>query len=116
MTEKTTISTPTYLFVFKSDNTNVEYPVISTDLATEAEKVRYNEFTIIEGVDDPENGSVVLGATGTYHYFVYAQSSTTNLDPDLADEIVERGSMLLITAGEASNYIENNIDVVYAVN
>jgi hypothetical protein len=113
--EKTTVSNPTYLFVFQSDNSGVSYSVIAADEATTAQKERFNQFTITEGVNDQLNGSVLLGPVGTYHYFVYAQTSTTNLDADLANELVERGEMRLVNA-ETSAYVENDITVTYTVN
>ena len=79
------LSSPVYLFVFSKGGN--DYPVISTDLSTTAQKEVYSKFTFIEGVDDPENGSFLLGSTGVYDLVIYEQSSTTNLDPDNATKI-----------------------------
>ena len=112
LTENTTLSSPVYLFVFTSV-ANVDYPVISTDLATVAQKARYNKFTIIEGASDPTNGSLILGNTGVYDLVVYEQSSATNLDPTLATGVVER-TLARIIDSEVSNYVSHEIDVTYA--
>ncbi len=112
LTEKTTISNPTYLFEFISDQTKLKYYVISSD--TSVSKNRINIFSIEEGVNDPTNGKLILGNVGFYQYVIYAQSSTTNLDPDLADEIVERGKMKLID-DEASGFVQHEIEVTYRV-
>jgi hypothetical protein len=82
LTEKTTISTPTYLFSLTHRLTNTAYNFILTDTSAYVE--RYNEFPITEGT------TVTLDA-GEYQYEIYAQTSTTNLDPALANELVEEG-------------------------
>jgi len=111
--ENTTLDTPVYLFVFSRGGN--DYPVISTDLATAAQKERFNKFTITEGADDPENGSLILGATGVYELNVYEQSSSTNLDPDNSTGIVET-TLARIIDSETSNYTENVISVSYSEN
>tara|TARA_R110000744_G_scaffold374319_1_gene487039 strand:+ start:116 stop:508 length:393 start_codon:yes stop_codon:yes gene_type:complete len=113
LTEKTTITTPVYLFRFESDQTKQSYYCISTDLATESQKVRFNLFNITEGVNDPLNGSLVLGLQGRYHFYIYEQSSTTNLDPTGLD-IVERGIMTL-KGDQASPYRSYESNITYKV-
>lgn len=112
--EKVTLDDPTFLFVFTSDSTSVDYAVILADTSTPgAQRDRANQFTLTEGVSDPTNGSVILGRPGMYTYKVYEQSSTTNLDPDNATGIVERGEMRLIGSSEASDFVEHQIEVTY---
>ena len=111
LTEKTTISNPTYLFCFQSDQTFTDYCVIAT---VQSNTQRANIFTIEEGVNDPLNGQIILGNVGFYSYTVYAQSSTTNLDPSLADEEVESGKMKLID-DENSQYIEHEPNATYII-
>ena len=93
LTEKVTLSTPKFLFHFRSIQENQNYYAIVAD--TSSYTRRYNEFTFTEGTDDALNGSLTLGAGGQYEYFVYEQSSTTNLDPTLATTLVEKGFMVL---------------------
>ena len=110
LTESSSLSNPVYLFVFsRGGNT---YPVISTDLATASQKARFNKFTIIEGVDNPTNGSLILGNTGVYDLTVYEQSSTTNLNPSLATNKVYTTLARLIDS-ETSIYVSHNITVSY---
>jgi len=94
LTEKTTVSNVVYLFEFKSDQTKERFFCIIED--TSLHPARYNAFTFTEGNDVPLDGELVLGETGFYHYTVYEQTSTTNLDPDNTDGIVELGKMKLI--------------------
>lgn len=82
LTEKTTISNPTYLFSLTHRLNNAQYNFILTDISAYIE--RYNEFEITEGT------TVTLDA-GEYLYEIYAQSSPSNLDPALANELVEQG-------------------------
>jgi len=114
LTEKTTISNPTYLFEFESDQTKLKYYVISTD--TSVAKQRINIFSIEEGIDNPTNGQLILGPVGFYQYKIYAQTSTTNLDPDLSDEMVEQGKMKLIESDDiTTGFVQHEIDVTYRV-
>ena len=113
LSENTTLSNPVYLFQFISP-LNVSYTCISTDLATTAQKERYNKFTIIEGVDDRENGSLILGGQGVYELVIWEQSSTTNLDPDNATARVEQTLVRLIgTSDSTTDYIEHVIETSY---
>lgn len=82
LAEKTTIANPTYLFSLTHRLTNNAYNFILAD--TSSYPTRYNEFEITEGT------TVTLDA-GEYEYEIYAQTSPTNLDPTLANELVEEG-------------------------
>ena len=82
LSEKTTIANPTYLFSLTHRLTNVAYNFILSD--TSSYTTRYNKFDITEGT------TVTLDA-GEYEYEIYAQTSPTNLDPTLANELVEEG-------------------------
>lgn len=46
---------------------------------------RYDEFLLTDGVD------VTFDYDGYYTYRIYQQTSSTNLDPDLSDGLVEEG-------------------------
>jgi hypothetical protein len=91
--EKTTITDPTYLFQFENNSSHEKVYCISQDTSVYPD--RYNRFTIIVKTANPValNGEIKLTTGNEYNYTVYAQSSTTNLDPALADETVEEGYM-----------------------
>ena len=93
LTEKTTISNPTYLFEFINNQGFGKVYCISDDTSLYPE--RYNRFTIVVKASGavPLNGEINLNLGDEYDYNIYAQTSTTNLNPDLADEIVESGYM-----------------------
>lgn len=109
LAEKKTLASPTYLIIFRSDSTGVEYAVIPTVVDTFGNRT---EFQITEGSSDPTNGSIILGNPGMYTYIAYEQSSTTNLDGDDATGIVERGEMRLIDT-ESTDYIYHTISTTY---
>ena len=82
LTEKTTIANPTYLFSVTQRQSNTVSNFIMADVS--AFKERYNEFVFQES-------TTAELYTGEYLYKVYAQSSPSNLNPSLADELVEEG-------------------------
>jgi hypothetical protein len=94
LTEKVTLSSPKFLFVFKNDVTNVSYYFIAAD--TSSYTYRYNKFSITEMADgNPLIGQIQLSEEGFYGYTVYEQESSSNLDPALATGIVEVGKVLV---------------------
>ena len=82
LTEKVTIANPYFLFAFTHRLSNQLTTVILTDISTQKE--RYNKFAVVEGA------TFNLDA-GEFEYVIYAQTSSTNLLPELADEEVESG-------------------------
>ena len=84
LTEKTTISDPTYLFSITHRLTNNTTNFILTDASAYTE--RYNKFSVTEG-------STFSVDSGEFSYRVYAQTSPSNTDPDDADELVEQGML-----------------------
>jgi len=87
LTEKVTIANPKFLFSFKNRVTELETNVLINDISAYID--RYNKFAVTEG-------STFTLDCGEYNYFVYAQTSATNLDPLLADELVEEGLLKLL--------------------
>lgn len=93
--EKTTLTgVYEYLFEFQNDSTKEKYYFLSPNLSTNIN--RYDKFQFTEGVNDPTNGSLILGNGGFYSYKIYQQNTIGNLDPDNAKGIVEIGKMKLI--------------------
>jgi hypothetical protein len=81
LTEKVTISNPKFLFYLTHRQTNKTYAFILTDVSTF--KDRYNKFSI--------NENTYNFFEGEYMYNVYAQTSSVNIIPSLANELVEEG-------------------------
>lgn len=99
LTEKGTATY--YLFEFRSKATRAYSYTIQQD--TSAHPERYNTFAIKEiGTPDPEDGSIEL-LEGEYYYTVYANSSSSNIDPS-GLTVLETG-LALVTDTEASDNI-----------
>jgi len=114
LSEKTTISTPTYLFSFTNVQTQYNITFIADDTSCNTD--RFNLFDIIENTtQDRLNGTVTLHDVGQWDYTVYAQSSTTNLDVTLADETVETGMVKVLSGASDTDttYTLDEIDVQY---
>jgi len=71
-----------YLFELKSDTTEgVQYCVAQDSSAFPN---RFNQFAITEvgsGTPTPTNAEMKLGNDGQWQYFIYANISSSNLDP-----------------------------------
>ena len=116
LTERATLDTPTFLFHFKSLNTHKNKYFLAAD--TSSYTYRYNEFSITESSsEDVLNGTVELDTPGEWLYWVYEQSSTTNLDPTQADnaEALETGLVnVLDPSGDLPVVVERrNSGVTY---
>lgn len=81
LSEKTTIANPYYLFSLTHRQTNKVYNFILTDISSFKE--RYNKFSIDE--------TLYEFFEGEYIYEIYAQTSSTNINPSLANQLVETG-------------------------
>ena len=107
--EKQTLSVPNYLFYFKQRSSNdvVAFVVLNAaDLS--AYKDRYNKFSI--------NGVTYFASelAGEWEYMIYEQSSTTNVNPALATNLLETGIMRLSDTDSFSftEYSTNNTYIV----
>lgn len=100
VTEKQTIDNAYYLLSFKNLLTNDVQSLIVTN--TSAYPDRYNEFAFTEGTDITIN-------EGQNEYKIYAQTSSSNTDPDLADEELEVG---IAQVGEISQTITSHDPVI----
>lgn len=93
--EKQTLSAPNYLFYFKSratDNTKAFVVLNNADLSNY--KDRFNAFNIVT------NSHFANYDSGEYTYAIYEQTSSSNLDPALATNLLEVGQMSLKNASE----------------
>ncbi len=84
LTEKSVLVDPYYLFVFEHQTTHKVNAFIMADESDYP--VRYNQFTFTEGSNAAKTFDI-----GTHYYKVYEQESSSNIDPDLAYDEVERG-------------------------
>lgn len=92
--EKTTLSPVYYLFEFVNDQSSDTQYCIPTDASLYT--YRYNKFTITEKTSPTALSGEVELQTGFGKYYVYEQSSATNLDPT-GLTLVEQGKYLVTT-------------------
>jgi hypothetical protein len=101
LSEKTTLTNAVYLFEVINDMSNAVKCFIAEDISEN--KLRYNEFEFIENTtEDLLNGTFSLELSGFYKYNVYEQTSTTNLNPLLALNLIDKGK--LNVASQLSEY------------
>lgn len=105
VSELKTLSSPYWLFEFMHEQSFEKVFCILTNISTGTD--RYDEFELTDGVD------VTFPYAGYYTYKIYEQTSSTNLDPDLATSLCEEGrAHVWETAAldeEFSTTIVNNI-------
>lgn len=101
LNEKTTLSSPTYLFKFTNDITKQSVKFIASNISSYT--YRYDQFLITEtsGATNLTSGVITLSPTGFWSYTIYEQTSTTSLDERLATSIVETGKVNVI--GDVTN-------------
>lgn len=91
--EKTTLTTPYYLFEFIDDGDNSFTCIAGAN--TSGDTNRYDRFIITEQPSvttaDRQSGKIYLEKKGFYKYRIYEQASATNLLTSSAGAIVERG-------------------------
>lgn len=76
MTEKQTLTSPNYLFIFENRSTNTEIKFVKLNATdTSAYKDRFNQFSIVV------NTYFNTALNGQYTYTIYEQASTSNLNP-----------------------------------
>lgn len=95
LTEFVTINTPYFLFVFTHVTTKDQVKFVKAEGDDESDyPQRYNQFTI--------NAATVFNnqQTGEWHYKVYEQASSSNINPALAGVILEEGKLLLDRSAE----------------
>ena len=118
LTEKVTFPSPKFFCHFKND-TSLEdfyFMIIDTSLYPE----RYNKFVIYErSGGNALNGEIRLALTGYYHYTIYEQTSSTDIDPlsKIGRNIVERGKVKVVAS--PAEYVYTKYDSQpneYAVN
>ena len=106
--EKQTLASPNYLFYFKHRSTNEVVNFVklnASNLSIYRDRYDLFQFTV--------NTHFLNSTEGEYEYFIYEQTSSTNLDPALATNLVESGIMNLnpSTTFSFTKYQTSNIFV-----
>jgi hypothetical protein len=110
LSEKATLTSPNYLFYFKSRNTNetVAFVILnSADLSTYQE--RFNAFNITV------SSYFATKLPGEWSYQIYEQVSSSNLIPSQATSMVESGQATLNDTSQFSFTTYSNQTNTYKV-
>ena len=114
LSEKVSLTAPVFLFVLTEEESNLQFSFIASDSSVYPE--RYNQFLITEK-ESPDllNGEVSLPRAGHYRYAVHEQTSSTNLDPSLAETLLETGICLVLGENETITAFEteNDTNIIY---
>lgn len=99
-----------YLFELFSEMENkVVKTFVSSELATAAERTRFNKFTFTEvgvgGSEDFYAGQIRLPYNGSYLLKVYSQSSSGNIDP-LAATLIYQEQMQVFGNPDGTTWTE----------
>jgi len=101
LTEVTTVSSPSYLFVFTNEfDTNTGTQILFTAADTSLYPERYNLFTLVE----PTDLSLVVGQ---YTYKIYEKSGPFTLPLSIAQttgQVIEEGRMVVSGPAPSSVY------------
>ena len=125
VSEKATLSNPSYYFVFVNDNTGEKFMCSTTYTTVETE---LSSFTITVQANPTWNsGQVVLSKYGSYHYYIYEggtpdpisfdyatfiAANITTYVPTYFTSIVEKGKMDFPSAAQTINtYIDRVVSV-----
>jgi hypothetical protein len=110
LSEKCILSSPNYLWVCTSRNTNEKISfVILNNTDQSSYKTRYNKFNITT------SNYFASATNGEWSYIIYEQASTSNLDPSLASGIVEKGQFTLNDSSQFSFNTYNSVNNTYKV-
>lgn len=99
-----------YLFQFFSLSTNINAFCIADD--TSPYPLRYNAFTILDTPNPTATDGEVDLATGEYKYYVFANSSSSNLDPT---GLTELESGMCLVSGTEPTVTEYDNTATYTV-
>lgn len=104
--EKQTLTNPYFLFSFKNQVEQNPINFISSDLSEFPN--RYNKFLITEtdGSQNLTSGVVTLSETGDYEYSIYEQTSSSNLNTTLCDNLVPLEVGFIRVVGDRPVYKE----------
>lgn len=110
LSEKATLTSPNYLFYFKSRNTNETVAfVILNNADLSAYQERFNAFNITV------SSYFATKLPGEWSYQIYEQTSTSNLIPSQATSMLESGQASLNDTSQFSFTTYHNQTNTYKV-
>lgn len=116
--EKQTLTSPYFLFElkFRGDGTTTK-TFIASDTSTYSD--RYNQFLVTEvnsGSEILTSGTVNLQNVGEWHYRIFEQTSSSNLDVANAVNELENGIIKVLPSTSSTQYMHQISDTSYTYN
>ena len=103
--ERSTLTTHQFLFVFTNDATKESTSCVAV-ISDATYSYRITQLTITEKSNattaERKAGSVSLQTPGVWHYQIYEQADSTNLDYTLATTFIEEGKCLVSKSSTAT--------------
>lgn len=114
LSEVVTLSgSPKFLMYLESQNTNNTYSVICNDISSAT--TRYNKLVLVESTTNNLTGGTINLPIGEYIYFIYEQTSSTNLNKNNATSLLERGLLFVDDGTNAINYITDDKNITFKI-
>lgn len=116
--EKQTLTSPYFLFElkFRGDGTTTK-TFIASDTSTYSD--RYNQFLVTEvnaGSEILTSGTVNLQTVGEWHYRIFEQTSSSNLNVANATSELENGIIKVLPGSSSTSYTHQISDNSYTYN
>jgi hypothetical protein len=108
LSEKVTINNPYYLFRFVHKETKNEYICLAAAIENYTHNRQLFEITTVNTTPDPLAGELELIYGDEYNYYIYAQTSSSNVDYTLSDELIQEGIMKYNKAVDSRQTYERN--------
>lgn len=109
----TLTGSPYYLLYLESQNTNNTYSVICNDVSSAT--TRYNKLVLTESTTNNLTGGTINLPIGEYIYFIYEQSSPTNLNKNNTTSLLERGLLFVDDGQSGINYISDDNIITFKI-
>lgn len=110
--EKQTLTSPYFLVVLTNLSSKLRKYAICSDSSSYTD--RYNSLTLTESTTElPLSGQVKLNEEGEWEYRIYEQSSATNLNPDAATTLLERGIAKVKSSTAPNTFTPYTDEVTY---
>jgi hypothetical protein len=116
--EKQTLTNPYFLFELKyrGDGTTVKTFIVSDNSIYSD---RYNQFLVTEvnaGSEILTSGTVNLQNVGEWHYRIFEQTSSSNLQVANTISQLENGIIMVLPSGSSTSYTHQISDNSYTYN
>lgn len=112
--EKQTLTNPYWLIRFVSDNYNTSNTCIAADSNSSDVQNRWNKLSVTESTTENRTSGTLTLADGVWTYYVYEQSSSSNLIYTNAGNLCEVGQVMVLRSTTEQQISQPNYDTTYS--